>query len=152
MSQRADASERILARRSYRVPMGDVDAAGVLYYAACYPWKEQMFTTWLADIGRPLVELLDRGCGLPCVASGAEYHRPVRLDDVLEQVLVCEHVGNRSLRLRLDVVAESGELAVEVRTTNVWVERDQDGRQTSAELPAWLREQVSSRRPRSDPD
>lgn len=131
MRQQASA---VLHRLTYRVPMADVDAAQVLYYATPFRWKELAFTDWLARTGHPLVGLLAAGQGFPCVSAAAQYYRPVRLDDVVEFVLLLEKTGRTSLELRLDVIGPDGEVVVRVTTTNVWLNGSRP-----APLPAWLR-------------
>lgn len=134
----------VLIEQPYRVPMADVDAAQVLYYASPYRWKEMLFTQWLAQTGRPLVTLLHDGQGFPCVASSARYLCPVRLDDVVDLVLVGERVGRTSLGLRLDAYLPSGRLAVIVETANVWLERSDDGDSAPAPVPGWIRDAFTS--------
>lgn len=129
----------VLAESTYRVPMADVDAATILYYATPYRWREQLYTSWLAAIGHPLVDLLASGDGCPCVASSAEYVRPVRLDDVLSFRLVADEVGRTSFSDRFEARAADGEVSVIVRATQVWVEAGADGALTPAPLPGWLR-------------
>ena len=136
----APSGARMIQRRDYRVPMADVDAAGILYYASPYRWKEVLFTTWLAETGHPLREMLESGVGMPCVRSSASYLEPVRLDDVLHQTLTAAWLGRSSLGLQMDARTSSGTLVVQVRTTNVWLAEDADGRMRSVEVPGWLRE------------
>jgi acyl-CoA thioesterase FadM len=132
----------VLAESTYRVPMADVDAASIIYYATPYRWREQLYTAWLAAIGHPLVELLASGDGCPCVASSAEYVRPVRLDDVLSFQLVPDQVGRTSFSDRFEARAADGEISVIVRATQVWIEAGADGTFTPAPLPDWLRTAV----------
>src|SRR3546814_5004544 len=111
----------ILKRTFHRIPMAEVDAAQVIYYASPYLWRESIFTSWLAEVGHPLRDLLERGLGTPCVASSAKYLRPLRLDHVVTLELRSGKVGDRSFDLGLDVIDAAGQLVGQVETTNVWV-------------------------------
>lgn len=127
-----------LRTESYRVRMSDVDAAGIIYYANPYLWREGVFSNWLADIGHPQVSLIATATSAPCVASGAVYHRPLHLDDVVELQLWASRPGRSSFKMNMDIIDPVGELAVSVHTTNVWT-RVLEGRMESAPLPDWLR-------------
>jgi YbgC/YbaW family acyl-CoA thioester hydrolase len=65
------------------VTMGDVDSAGVIFFASVYRWHERAFFEWLGEIGQPLRGVLDSGRGLPVRASWAEYPAPASLGDDL---------------------------------------------------------------------
>ena len=134
-----EPGERVLRRDRIRVHMGDTDAAQVIYFAAPYRWREAIFTDHLAASGHPLRSLIADGVLCPSVESGARYLRPVRLDDELALELVAERVGRSSFQLRMDAHDAAGELAVQVRTTNVYSEPDASGRLRAAPLPEWFR-------------
>jgi acyl-CoA thioesterase FadM len=123
-----------------RVTMADVDAAGVLYVGAPYPWQEQLYTEFLAVSGHPLGRLLAAGHGTPYVASSATYRRPLALDDLVKCVLVAESIGRSSFGLRMDGLRDDdGELAIQVSTRQVWVALEPGGRLAPQPVPAWLR-------------
>lgn len=65
------------------VTLGDVDSAGVLFFASVYRWHERVFFEWLAEIGQPLQEILSTGRGLPVRSSSAEYPSSAVLGDDL---------------------------------------------------------------------
>jgi 4-hydroxybenzoyl-CoA thioesterase len=131
--------ETVLAREHYRVAMADVDAAGVLYYAAPYRWRERVFTNWLAAVGWPLRTMLESGHSCPCVESSARYLAPVRLDDELELSLVAARIGHRSFGDRMEGRTVDGRLVVEVSAALVWVEMDGSGAARARPLPPGFR-------------
>jgi acyl-CoA thioester hydrolase len=133
----------VLWRDNYRLTMGDVDAAGIVHYVNPYRWRDTAYTGWLLSIGRPLSGLLAAGTVTPCVMSTAQYLRPLRLDDVVALTLVVERVGRTSFDLRMDAFGSNEELAVQVRTRNVWTVRSADGLMSPVALPAWLREALA---------
>jgi YbgC/YbaW family acyl-CoA thioester hydrolase len=130
----------VLARARQRVAMADVDAARVIYYAAPYRWHEALFTGWLAEVGHPLGLMLESGVSCPCVRSGATYHRPLHLDDLVDLELVADRVGRTSMVLRTDVRTREGELAVQVTNTLVWTELGADGSVGAVTVPTWMRD------------
>jgi YbgC/YbaW family acyl-CoA thioester hydrolase len=130
----------VLARTRQRVAMADVDAARVIYYAAPYRWHEALFTGWLAEVGHPLGLMLESGVSCPCVRSGATYHRPLHLDDLVDLELVAERVGRTSMVLRTDVRTSDGELAVQVTNTLVWTELGTNGSLSAVAVPTWMRD------------
>lgn len=90
------AASDCLARTHRRVAMGDVDAAGILYFAAPYRWLEELFTGWLNDIGHPVSAMLRDGVACPCVASAANYLVPLCLDDQITITLHPSSIGTTS--------------------------------------------------------
>jgi acyl-CoA thioesterase FadM len=90
---------RPLARARRRLAMGDVDAAGILYFAAPYRWHEELFSSWFATIGHPVSGMLRAGTGCPCVDSSASYAVPLTLDDEIELHLRPSAAGRTSFAL-----------------------------------------------------
>jgi 4-hydroxybenzoyl-CoA thioesterase len=134
-----DGDAVVLARELYRVRMADVDAASVLYYASPYRWLEGLFTGWMAETGHPVSGLLAAGVGLPCVASSARYHKPLRLDDRVTLELLVDRVGKTSVGLHMEGRIATGELVVEATMIMVSSEVDESGDITKTPIPAWFR-------------
>lgn len=134
----------VLWRDRHRLTMGDVDAAGIVFYANPYRWRDVVYTGWLLSIGHPLSQLLDSGFATPCVASSARYLAPIGLDDVVDLSLVAERVGTSSFDLRMDAAMAGQDPAVEVRTTNVWAARKPGGGLSAQPLPDWLVKNLSA--------
>jgi acyl-CoA thioesterase FadM len=148
VGQFATGGDRVLRSSRRHVTMADVDAAGVLYFGAPYPWMEELFSGWLRDLGHPLVHMLHERAACPCVSSCATYPAPAFVDDELVLELAPTHVGTTSFgltmtarRVRDDVVVvHSGEW-------HVWALFGGGGPMqtlTGAPLPEWLRESLTS--------
>lgn len=88
-----------LACRRLVITYADTDAAGIIYFAAWFPWMERLHTEWLAGRGVRFSELLDR-CGVSVVtrATSCEYLDPVRPYDEVEIMMSVGHLGTRSYR------------------------------------------------------
>lgn len=134
----------VLAARHMRVPMRDIDQAGIIYFGNVYAWHEGLFTSWLAEIGHPLSVLLPRGEAMATVASRAEYRLPLRLDDQIRLELVPGKIGRSSFVLRTVVrlVGQTDE-AIVTESTHVWTALTPDsdtGQQIlkSIPVPDWL--------------
>lgn len=119
-SGRRGAQIDALARTSFRVAMGDTDAAQVLYFGAPIRWAERLVTTWLADVGCATSQALSDGYGLPAVHCELDYASALRLDDRVQASLWIDRRSQRSVTFRSEFVRE-GEVppAVVVRVTQV---------------------------------
>ena len=67
--------------------MSDTDGGGVLHFAAPYRWAEAAYAEWRAGLGHSIASDLRDGFAAPVVASGAEYLRQIRADDVVAVTL-----------------------------------------------------------------
>jgi YbgC/YbaW family acyl-CoA thioester hydrolase len=120
----------------FRVAMADVDAAGIIYYATPLRWAERITSAWLADIGLPIRRILADGLGAPAVRTEVLYHEPLAVDDEVEASLSLERAGSTSFTSRVDFRrAGRPEIAVEVRTVQVWVRLGHDEARTLAATP-----------------
>ncbi|MER7995558.1 acyl-CoA thioesterase [Micromonospora chalcea] len=138
-----DGVAPLLARLGLRVPMRDVDQAGVIYYPAPLAWHEQLYTGWLDAIGHPLSGLLRAGEATATVSANADYLAPVSLDDRVDLELRSGPVGRSSFTLcSVGFRRPDRREAVRVRTVHVWSRLD-GGRLRAAPMPDWLREALS---------
>jgi acyl-CoA thioester hydrolase len=82
------------------ITYGDTDAAGIIYFAAWFPWMERLHTEWLAGHGIRHTELAER-CGVSVVtrATSCEYLAAVRPYDEIDIAMSAGHVGSRSYRM-----------------------------------------------------
>jgi acyl-CoA thioester hydrolase len=126
-----------LRREAFHVTMGDVDAAGVLYFGAPLRWLDRLMGAWMREIGLPISGLLARGEGAPAVHTETDYRSPLRLDDPVEAVL--SHLGHGRTSYTLGAEfshAEAIKPAVEVRFTAVWASHEvRDGEATMRSTP-----------------
>lgn len=86
---------------STRVYWEDTDAGGIVYYANYLRFFERARTEWLRSLGVHQQQLRERDGTMFVVSQTAlQYHRPARLDDLLD-ITVCVHTAARaSLRLQ----------------------------------------------------
>ncbi|PXY16710.1 hypothetical protein BA062_38610 [Prauserella flavalba] len=143
-----------LASSRRRVTMGDVDAAGILYFAAPYRWLEELLTGWWKATGHPLSEMLRSGSGCPSVASAARYSRPLTVDDEIALALYPSLIGRTSFAVTAVVTRiDDGAVAVEASSWHVWSSfgdpRSPGGIQARP-LPDWLRTALAAA-PLTDP-
>lgn len=145
---RSGQSAAGLLTTAKRVAMGDVDAAGILYFAAPYRWLEESFTGWLQQLGRPLSQILRTGAGCPCVTSATSYDVPLVLDDELELTLRPSSAGTSSFSVTVEVTRRrDGVVAVRSTAWHVWSQFDGHGDPPvvlPAPMPGWLREALAA--------
>lgn len=111
----------------FRVPMGDTDAAQLIYFGAPLRWAERMVTGYLADAGVPTSQLLAENRGLSAVETSIRYRRPFRLDDPVRGELRVQRLSRRSITWRCDFYpGEQPDSAVDVVLTQVSVELADD--------------------------
>lgn len=129
------AQERVrpLLRRRMVITYADTDAAGIIYFAAWFPWMERLHTEWLAGRGVRFTDLAER-CGASVVtrATSCEYLAVVRPYDEVEIAMSVGHLGTRSYRIDylMTRVADAAQVA---RASMTLVGVDSDG--VAAPLP-----------------
>lgn len=107
------------------VVLGDVDAAGVLYFATVYRWHEASLTAWLAEQGQPLEEILGSDRGLPVRRSWADYPSPARLGDTLSVRRAVHALSDTDFVFETTWrQSSSGRVVATVSTKHVSCERD----------------------------
>jgi len=130
------------------VTMGDVDAAGILYFPSPYRWLEEMFTGWLRDLGHPLSNLLHSNAACPCVASAASYPSPAKLDEELDLELVPTLIGTSSFGVAmLARRSRDATTVVHAGSWHVWSALGGDRAERSiapSPLPNWLRDALTA--------
>lgn len=101
-----------------RVYWEDTDAGGVVYHASYVRYFERGRTEWLRSLGWSQARLAEEQKVLFSVVNlQIRYHRPARLDDLLELVTQPRIAGGASLLfdqqlLRNEVVVASGSVLV----------------------------------------
>jgi len=97
------------------------DAAGLMFYPRFYALVNEMVEDWFAVLGRPFAQMhVDDRKGVPTVKIDAEFQRPVRMGDRLDQSLRVRHLGQSSCRLMHEARVD-GELAAWFEQTIVHV-------------------------------
>jgi acyl-CoA thioester hydrolase len=83
-----------------RVYWEDTDAGGIVFYANYLKFFERARTEWLRHLGIGQQELRERTGGMFVVSeTSIKYHRPARLDDVLQVTAALQETGRASLVL-----------------------------------------------------
>jgi 4-hydroxybenzoyl-CoA thioesterase len=76
------------------------DAAGLMFYPRFYALTNELVEDWFAVLGRPFAAMhVEHRKGVPTVKIDAEFLRPVRMGDLLEQTLRVRHLGVSSCRM-----------------------------------------------------
>lgn len=97
----ADATPRpALGSMCYRVPYGDTDCMGVVYYANYLGYFERCRNELLRATGFTYREMEARGFGLPVIEAHVDYHAPACYDDLLD--LGGSVAWARGCRIRID--------------------------------------------------
>jgi len=114
---------------SIRVRYKDTDAAGVVYYANYLVYFEVARVEALRAVGMPITEVERRGVTFPAVSADCTYHRPARVDDLLDVAMWTEHVGRASFGFAYEVrrlVNDGlpGDLVATGHTRHAVVDRD----------------------------
>src|SRR5262249_38681983 len=78
----------------------DTDAGGIVYYANYLKFFERARTEWLRGLGIDQRDLREREGAIFIVSQAAlRYHRPARLDDLLEVTVAVRDAARPSLDL-----------------------------------------------------
>jgi acyl-CoA thioester hydrolase len=87
-------------RHATRVYWEDTDAGGIVYYANYLKFFERARTEWLRSLGIQQQQMRERDGTMFIVSQTAlRYHRPARLDDLLEVTVAVRHAARASLQL-----------------------------------------------------
>ena len=87
-------------RHATRVYWEDTDAGGIVYYANYLKFFERARTEWLRSLGVEQQQMREHGGTMFIVSQTAlQYHRPARLDDLLEVTVSVRHAARASLQL-----------------------------------------------------
>jgi len=109
--------------RTRRVRFQDVDAAGVIFYAAVFEYCHDLYVEFLEAHGVSLVEVLkNRTWAAPIRHAEADYLRPLRFGDEVAVSLPVAHLAESELTLGYRIVlAGSREPAVVAQTVHTFV-------------------------------
>jgi acyl-CoA thioester hydrolase len=83
-----------------RIYWEDTDAGGIVYYANYFKFFERTRTEWLRQLGVEQGSLLANEDSMFVVSqTDAKYHKPARIDDLLNITLHIKHMGQASITL-----------------------------------------------------
>jgi len=87
-------------RHATRVYWEDTDAGGIVYYANYLRFFERARTEWLRSLGIEQQQMRERNGTIFIVSQTAlQYHRPARLDDLLDVTVGVLHAARASLQI-----------------------------------------------------
>jgi acyl-CoA thioester hydrolase len=116
------------ATRRIRLTYADTDAAGILYFAAWFPWMERLSVEWVYDKGFRFDQMRERFGAAPVArATTCDYTGPTHVYDEIEMAMRVDHVGTSSYRLAF-TMTRLPEAAVVARSTLTLVCVGPDGR------------------------
>ncbi len=102
----------IFARR-VSIRFAQCDAAGLIFYPRFLALVNEAVEDWFAGpLGHSFKVLhLDEKKGVPTAHLSADFIRPVRLGDELEQTLCITHLGDASCRLQHEAMVQAAPVA-----------------------------------------
>lgn len=116
------------ATRRIRLTYADTDAAGILYFAAWFPWMERLSVEWVYAQGFRFDQMHERFGAAPVArATSCEYTAPTRVYDEIEMSMSVGHIGTSSYRLEFTMTRIPDPVVV-ARSTLTLVCVDADGR------------------------
>jgi YbgC/YbaW family acyl-CoA thioester hydrolase len=125
----------LLCRRIV-ISYADTDAAGIIYFAAWFPWMERLHTEWLAGHGVRFTDLAGRrGTSVAARATSCEYLAVVRPYDEVEIGMSVGHLGRRSYRMDY-LMTRAGDAAPVARASLTLAGIGADG--AAAPIPALI--------------
>ncbi len=137
-SEPANAAPRSVFSWPVRVYYEDTDAGGIVYYANYLRFFERARTEWLRSLGGPSHFEMARVRDEVFVVRGMriEYHRPARLDDMLELELAVVESRRASIVLRQWARRQGDDEVLADAEVRIAMIRRSDGRPVG--LPDWL--------------
>ena len=113
-----------------RLTYADTDPAGILYFAAWFPWMERMTVEWAYGHGFRYDRMLaEHGAAPVATATSCEYTAPARVYDEIEIAMRVAHIGTSSYRMGFEMTRVADALLV-ARATLSLVCVAGDGRPT----------------------
>ena len=147
MIERLD--QPVLHEIGFRLSYADCDPAGIVYYAAYYPWFERVLNEWAFLGGFPPARTHELwGATQVTVASSCRYHIPGRLHDPLVARMRLGRLGTTSYTLHFTVDhSETGQLFAEGKLTLVFVDQadlGDDDRPRPTPVPVQFRDVLAA--------
>lgn len=116
------------ATRRIRLTYADTDAAGILYFAAWFPWMERLSVEWVYGQGFRFDRMHELFGAAPVArATSCEYTAPTRVYDEVEMAMGVDHIGTSSYRLAF-TMTRLPDAVVVARSTLTLVCLGADGR------------------------
>ncbi len=104
------------------VRLHDTDAAGRLFFGHLFHHAQDAFEAFMAQLGWPIPELIQRGeYLLPVVHAEADYRRPIQHGELIWVEIWVEEIGRRSFTLGYRFRKKDGEESARAKTVHVLV-------------------------------
>jgi acyl-CoA thioester hydrolase len=112
-------------RSRLRVQWGDIDVAGIMYFAAYWRFAERAEMDLFNELGFPYDRVFEQyEMWLPRVHTEAQYHAPALMDDWIAMRTHIEKVGASSMRWKTVMFNErTGEPGAEFTLTVACMDR-----------------------------
>lgn len=125
------------SRIQFRIPWGDCDPAGIVYFPRYFAMFDNATIAMLETLGLKKAALLERYeiAGFPVVHVEADFKGSCTFSDDVTIESTVEKCGRASFDVRHRLLKEDGTLAVEFRETRVWVARDGKGGIKAVPIP-----------------
>jgi 1,4-dihydroxy-2-naphthoyl-CoA hydrolase len=112
---------------SFSVPFvvrfGEVDAAGVVYFARIFDYAHRAYEDLLVAMGLPLGRILaDDGWGMPLVHAEADFSRPMRLGESLIVDVSIAELAERRVSFAFAIRDAEGTTRATVRCDHAFVD------------------------------
>jgi acyl-CoA thioester hydrolase len=138
----------VLHQIDFRLSYGDCDPAGIVYFAAYYPWFERVYNEWAFLGGFPPGRMVDLwGATHISLKSSCRYHIPGRLHDPLTCRMRLGKLGTTSFQIHLSIDhSQTDETFAEGEMTFVFVRGELDGdvRPRPTPVPQGLRDVLAA--------
>jgi acyl-CoA thioester hydrolase len=121
-----------------RVRYKDTDTMSVVYYGNYLTYFEVGRVEYLRQHGRPVSEV-DRLVRLPVVEARVRYHKPARLDDLLEVRTRVSERKRASFTFTYEVRNEAGDLIATGSTLHACLD---PASSAMIPIPDWLRRMI----------
>lgn len=126
---------------TYRIKLGDTDAAGRLYFAAAFRIAHDAFEESMTSAGLSVAEMIHEGkIGFPVVHAEATYVAPLRVGDMVFVTTMIKKAGHSSANFMHEIKTAAGEVAISVQLIHVAVSA-KTGK--TIKLPARIRAMLS---------
>ncbi len=125
-------------KTTFWVRFGDTDPYGVVYFVSFFRYAHQALEDLLRSKGLIPGEIFrnpDRNLGLPVVAAGGEFKRPLKYGERVEALVHLVSKGNSSITFRVEFW-QKGELSGSVDLVLVAIDRSWRPRRLPPELEA----------------
>lgn len=121
---------------TFTVPLHDIDAAGILFFAHLYRHAHDAYEAFMNDIGFSLQTIIAQQQKLPIVHSEADFQQAIRHGETITIILQLAMIANSSFSIQYQFLDVNKQQRASVLTTHVNLNTDS---QKSQALPSDLK-------------